>query len=621
MKGGLKPIVRIKCKKQYQVTYTEFALNLIRDTLAKLNIPKLKKGGDFVTDFTSWIKMYADPIHDFKMSHKTINKSLIQKLLIRMYNNILEKTPSDFENQVLIRLLKDPNTYQGISLKHCQFYRLKEDTDMDLDDESLWKHIEESFNQIDPNVGIKFYILNANIQGTGTKEFTHEYKKIVPLSAYWDPFKASEIDFIVNKRDFYNKIYDQINNELYVATKIRFRIEEGKTSREIIFHLQAPNNHEKTISIERQGFSIKEIKLAIDELSNKEDISNEILKELIDFLKQNNASINEIISFLLVLKMSGDMGCVYFIKELDKFRGEIRFNDTIVDFNVQNKPITFLYTTDRLAGAAAIANNVKCVIRCKPLNDSFICQFTGSKSKLHDSMYEPYLDVLENICKIDFRQLNEYQRDHALFTSYFRLFVATFPGHHFTVKHKHRGTEFSQEVLNRLEFTEQPIQNDDDRVKHILAILSLYELKNKLGSVIEYILKEHLRKAEHIISLQFLNSIYRESHFFDPLLQFFMDTLIIPNESIKEFVYKYITHEIETHIGLAFTKNYHSLLDMREKEKEINTEELEEDIGMIDAQIYKDQQKQRRQQKQSNTSRSKKSKNKYEDDPDYVPSD
>lgn len=619
MKGGLEPQVRIKCKKQYQVTYTEFALNLIKDTLAKMNIPKLKKGGNFVSDFTSWIKMYADPIHDFRMSHKTMNKSLIQKLLIRTYNTILQRTPSDFENQVLIRLLKDPNTLQGISLKHCQFYRLREDTDMDLDDESLWRHIEDSFNQIDPNVAIKFYVLNATIQGTGSREFTHEYKKITPLSAYWDPFKATQIDFKVNNPDFYHRIYDQVSDELFVATKIRFRIEEGQSARDIIFHLQAPNGHHKTVKLERQGFSVKEIKLAIDQLSNRQNISNEILKEMITFLHQNTALTEGIISFLLVLKMSGDMGCVYFVKELDKFRGQAQFNDTIVDFKVRNKPITFLYTTDRLAGAAAIANNVKCVIRCKPLNDSFICQYTGSRSKLHDSMYEPYFDVLENICKIDFRRLHEAERDHALFTSYFRLFVATFPGHHFTVRHRHPGADFSQEVLGRLEFTEEPIKDDDDRVKHILGILSLYELKHKLGNIIEYILREHLRKAEHIISLQFLNSLYKESHFFDPLLEFFMDTLIIPNESIKEFVYKYITHEIHTHIGLAFTQNYHSLLDMREKEKEIDTQELEEDIGMIDAQIYKDQKK----PKKSDASVSKKAvtKKKYEDDSDYVPSD
>lgn len=617
MRGGLKqrPIVRIRCKKQYQVTYTEFALHLIRDTLATLDIPKLKKGGDFVSDFTSWIKMYADPIHDFRMTHKSMNKSLIEKLLIRMYHSILERTPADFENQVLIRLLKDPNTHQGISLKHCQFYRLREDTDMDLNDQSLWTHIEESFDQIDPNVAIKFYILNAPIQGTGSRDFTHHYQRITPLAAYWDSFKSTQMNFKINNKEFYHKIYDEINRELFAATKIRFRIDEGETPQQVVFHIEAPNRAFHTIKIDRRGFTAPEIRTAISELSSKIEISNEYLKDIIGFLKKNGSTPEQIISLLLVLKMSGDMGCVLFLKELDKYAGHVKFNDTVIDYNVRNKPITFLYTTDRLAGAAAIANNVKCVIRCKPLDDSFICQYTGSKSKLHDSMYEPYLDVLENICNIDFRQLNERERDHALFTSYFRLFVATFPGQHFTVKHKHPGAEFSHEVSKLLEFTEEPIKNDDDRVKHILAILSLYELKNKLGSVIEYILKEHLRKSVHIISLKFLNSVYKESHFFDPLLQFFMDTLIIPNESIKEYVYKYIIHEIEKHIGLAFTRNYHSLLDMREKEKEVSTGELEQDIGMIDAQIYKEE------HKKPPASKSTRRKKKYEYDPDYVPSD
>lgn len=265
-------------------------------------------GGNFVSDFNSWIKTEADPIHDFKMSHKNFNKSISKKLLIRTYDEILKRKSVDFENEILIRLLQDPNTDQGISLKYCRFYKLTEEAE----ETSLWKKIEDEFDNIDQNVRIKFYILNASIRGTGSRDFTQEYKKITPLSVYWDPLPARPINFRTeNNEEFNNILYDEINKELHAATGIRFRINEGDNNKEIILSLETPDRSFMEYKMDRQGFSVNEIKRTIEQIANKEVITEPTLKMIITFLRNNGSNDNDIISFLLICKMSGDIGSVY----------------------------------------------------------------------------------------------------------------------------------------------------------------------------------------------------------------------------------------------------------------------------------------------------------------------
>lgn len=620
MKGG---ITKIKPKINTKLFY-DFSLNLIKDTIIS-NLPEIKykdkqSGGNFVDDFNTWIKIIADPVHDFKMEHLNFDKSITENLLIRLYNDILIRTPTDYENSILIKLLQDPNTNQGISLKYCRFYTIDDDDEI-ITKKYLWENIEKEYDKIDQNVRIKFYILNASIRGTGSREFTQEYKKIIPLSVYWDPFKASSINFnILNNLDFYNTLYDEICKELYEATKIRFRIHEGDNDKQILLSIEAPNNSVLNYKLNRQGFSVNEIKITIEELNNNLDITIDELRDLIIFLQKNGSNKNDIISFLLICKMSGDIGCVYFIKLLDMYNGNVSFNNKEIDYNVINKPITFLYTSDRLCASCAIANDVKCVVTCKPLTTSYICQYVGSKGTFDESIYEPYYDILQKITGTNFRILTQEQKDYELFVKFFYIFVATFPDLKYEIKQQYQTTLFSQEVSRKLEFIEEPIKTDDDRVKHILAIIAMNDIKKNLNTIISYIIKTHLSKQKikwDLISLNYLKVLYKKYNsinLFDPLLQFFMSTLIIPNETIKEFIYKYIIDQIEINIGISLTRNYKSLILLYEhkKSQDTNIQQHTLDTGMLDVNLYKDDKK----HSKIKVKRTKK----YDKDPDYIPS-
>lgn len=596
MKGGLSK--RVSKKKSQEITFNEFALHLIRDSIIS-NLPIITKkykqsGGNFVSDFNSWLKTEAEPVHDFKRKHEVFDKSISEKLLIRTYHDILTRNTSDFENSILIKILQDPNLPQGISLKFCRFYKLN-------DEQSLWEKIEKSFDALDENSRLKFYLLNAPISGTGSRDFTNEYIKIVPLSAYWDPFKSSGVNFtILNDDEFYNKIYNEINKELYIATKIGFQINQGETEKQIILSLAAPNGIIVNYTLDRQGFSVDEIKTAIDELSNSVKISNDDLRHMITFLKNNDASTKDIISFLLVCKMSGDIGCVYFLKEISKYNGNVKFNKSEIDFNVQNKPIMFLYTIDRLCGSCAISNDVKCVIKYKPIveNEAYICQYVGSKGTLDESVFEPYYSIISQICGYDFRTLTSQQKNTELSKIYYRQFNAKFPGLMITP------------------------ETNDDIIRYLLAIISLNDLEKNLTATIKYIVNHHLKKQKlnaTMFSLGFLKSFYthlQTDNFFDPLLQYFMSTLIIPNESIQKHIYNVISNEIKKHIGIELTDNYKMLTVLRESpEKNVATFPEEKlDMGMTDAVVGESSKKQK-------PKKEIKKKKKSSSESEYVPSE
>ena len=594
MKGGLTRTKTII--KNYEIQYDEFCLGLIRDSLVTkpLYFTHSKKnksiGGNFVDDITSWIKIYAEPYHDFKLEHKNVATNLITHLLVRMYHDILVRTPTNFENQILLRMLKDPNTEQGISLKYCRFYKFDEDGKI----EDLWNTLEQAYDELDPNVQLKLYILNATISGTGSRDFTTAYQQIVPLAAYWDPFRAPKIDFRVNDTTFYDELYSDLTRELFVATKILFKLQEHhKSSTKIILTITRESTS-KDFELHRQGFSIKELKDAIENVKVKtiDKIEDEDLKNIIYFLNESGAKKNDIISFLLVCKMTGDIGTVLFIKHIDKYVGKIKYKKHEFDYNVTNKPITFLYTIDRLAASAAIANNVKCVVKCKPFKDNFICQYLGSYSAFSSSVYEPYFDILQTICEVNFRPLDDTTRDATLMQKYFEKFVATFSVQNYSVNATSNITTFSLGVLGTLTFTPEQISSPDDRIKHIIGLITLHEWKDKLTKVIKYVIKEHVKTKINVINLRTLNAYYKKEDFFDPLLQFFMDTLLLPNESIKQFVYRKLTHEIKKQIGLEFTDNYRMLQELlEEKIKDMNEMDIDEtvpeDMAMLPARIFR----------------------------------
>lgn len=559
VKGGFKELqLSVKKKKYEEILFTDYAIDLIKDTILA-NLPDISEegditkpingGGNFIDDFNSWIKIIADPYHDFKpKKHEFDTTALKEPFLIRSYQNILDRSASSLENAVLIKILQDVNPIQGISLKYCRFYK-KVDNRYD---ETLWKNLEQNFDAIDKDSIFKFYILNATIQGTGSAEFKQLYRKIVPLSAYWDPFKASNINFkiIGNSNFFYDSIYYEISKELYAATGIRFTINETDNTKSINLVITAPNQAQSSFIINRQGFSIKEINIAISELSNDETISLKILSYIIEFLKENGADNLSIISFLLVCKMSGDIGCVYFIKNIDKSTHTVKYDkDTEpIELNVKNKPIIFLYTTDKLCGALAIANNVKCVVQSSPLNEEvYLCQYVGSKGILDKTVLDPYYDIIYDIVQKDdpTYDLNNVEND--LPKIYIKQFNKIF------MNKEYKLDEISSIFI---------IRSPDDLIRYVIAIVSLKDFKEKLKNTLNYIIKKHLKKQKHnvfLLSLSHIKSLYNTLHsdkFFDPLLQYFIDILIIPNEDIKKYIYDYISKEIKKNIGISLTDNY-----------------------------------------------------------------
>lgn len=634
-KGGFKKkTTKTKPSITKEITFNEFSLDLIKDTIiSKLPIWEMDAGLDagldmnfnrskgerkekqsggtnyFVEDFNSWLKIEADPLHDFKMKHQFDTKYLSEKLLIRTYHDILERTSTDFENSILIRIIQDPNPSQGISLKYCRFYKLKsagrgaDNEDTNMEEQSLWERLESNFDAIDRDSHFKFYILNAPISGTGSREFTGAYRKIVPLSSYWDPFKASGINFKIaeNSDAFYDNLYDDICKELYTATGISFRVHEvhevrrtEKGAQNILLIVHAPNGNTQTFPLNRQGFTVNEIINTIDQMSNNKSITtNDDLRNIVRFLAENGAKIQDIISFLLVCKMSGDVGCVYFLRNVAMPRKTIKAqyeDQPVIDFNVKNKPIMFLYTTDRLCGAIAIANDVKCVIKYKPLTEVFLCQYVGGGGSgssgnggFHEDVLEPYYEVINRICGYDLSLMSQEQKKIDLPKIYIKQFNKIFMNKTFNlhdIPHILHGPGGIREA------------SDDEIIKYIIAIISLKDLKENLENTLEYIVRVHLKSQKlniTLLSISHIKALYntiQKDGFFDPLLQYFMTTLIIPNEDIQKYVYNYISKKIKEKIGISLTDNYKMMSVLKQPLPEtqnvaINQQE-QLDIGMTD---------------------------------------
>lgn len=646
-KGGFRKITtKMKPSITKEITFNAFSLDLIRDTIiSKLPIWEMDAGLDagmdfnrnkgkrkekqsggtnyFVEDFNSWLKIEADPVHDFRRKHQFDTKYLSEKLLIRTYHDILERTSTDFENSVLIKIIQDPNPSQGISLKYCRFYKIKsaenaataENEESDAEERSLWQKLESNFDAIDRDSHFKFYILNAPISGTGTREFTGAYRKIVPLSAYWDPFKASAINFKIaeNSDAFYDSLYDDICKELYAATRISFRLREAHGAREahgsqtekatqnILLIVHAPNGNTQTFPLNRQGFSVHEIKDTIEQMSNNIFITNDYLRTIIRFLAENGAKIQDVISFLLVCKMSGDVGCVYFLRNVAMPRKTIKAQyqkQPVIDFNVKNKPIMFLYTTDRLCGAIAIANDVKCVIKYRPLSDMFLCQYVGgsvgngsngANNRFDESVFEPYYEVINGICGYDLSLMSRAQKKIDLPKIYIKQFNMIFMNKTFNLH--------DIPDLHGLDGIREA--SDDDIIKYIIAIISLKDLKDNLENTLKYIVRAHFKayKAQKgditLLSISHIKALYntlQKDGFFDPLLQYFMTTLIIPNEDIQKYVYNYISKKIKEKIGISLTDNYKMINVLKQPLPEtqnvaINENEEQQenlDVGMTD---------------------------------------
>ena len=589
MIGGLNTNkTKPKIKKHYsEITFNEYSLSLISEYIIETlpDLLKLKKsssltvGGDgFLDEFNSWLKYIADPYHDFKpINHEVLPVDFIKgRSLIRMYQDILDRSPTaSFENLVLIKILQEPNLDQGIPLKYCRFYK-KTDKEYDAD---IWKKLEDNFDAIDMDSIFKFYILNATIPGTGSARFTQVYNKIVPLSAYWDTFRASEINFRIlgaGTEAFYDSIYyNDICNELYYGTGIKFSLNENTDPKNIDFIISIGTASAKFI-IHRQGFTIIEIQRTINELKTNQVISEPNLKNIIDFLKSASPDVsnNAIISFLLVCKMSGDIGCVYFIKKVQDSSYKIKYNETVFDLNVANKPIIFLYTRDKLCGALSIANDVKCVVESSPLKDKevYLCQYVGSKGTFEESILEPYYKLLNP----NFKNLSDNEKITSLINTYIREFNKVF-------KVSHVATNKDFEI----------VVSPDILIRYIIGLTSLKDYETNFDKTITFIINKHLnkqKKSVFLLSLTQLKALYdklQTSNFFDPLLTYFMDILIIPNENIKKIIYDSITKRIKDSIGISLTDNYHSVNALLRRKEKVNNNPASDtlDTAMLDPQM------------------------------------
>ena len=145
MKGGLG-----KSKKTLYTTYIDFALGIL---IERINIrersSKVTGGSEtFKDDFTSWIKMRAEPMHDFGETHPTF--TLQNEILLRTYDNILKYNRTNLDDQILLALIQDLRTPHGISVKYIRFYKkvkaLSSSEDEMTDLNQIWNNVESAFD-------------------------------------------------------------------------------------------------------------------------------------------------------------------------------------------------------------------------------------------------------------------------------------------------------------------------------------------------------------------------------------------------------------------------------------------------------------------------------------------
>jgi hypothetical protein len=186
MKGGLS-----KTKtKTYSIntTFNDFAINILSESIIAQEQGRRTQsaGAGFKDDFSTWLKMFADPIHDFNRTHPGFN--LHNQRLFRIYDNILKYQRKSLEDEILLALLQDTRASHAISLKYMRFYKkpivqptitvIDDDTEM-VDINQIWVNVESAFGEYND----KFYIFNSAITGLGTKD---QFAEIV--SVYYELF-------------------------------------------------------------------------------------------------------------------------------------------------------------------------------------------------------------------------------------------------------------------------------------------------------------------------------------------------------------------------------------------------------------------------------------------------
>jgi len=549
MKGGLG-----KSKKTLYTTYIDFALGIL---IEGINIREGSSnwqitGGNetFKDDFTSWIKMRAEPMHDFGETHPTFR--LQNEILLRTYDNILKYNRTNLEDQVLLALIQDLRTPHGISAKYIRFYKkvktLSSSEDEMTDLNQIWNNVESAFDAGMDGTGTnrnKFFIFNSSITGISLKDqfSPASYRRITALPVLWDSVASKHtIDFSIkdNSDAFYDTIYHKVHTELYNITGIQLAIRE--VNRKIMMTIYIPAiSAEKSFVLQNKGFPIPTIRYAVNAVLNGEtlDKSKEITP-IVEFLQEAGVFTRNIVSFLLVCKMSGDAGQVEFLRRISSYTGDIilynkKASET-VKLNSQNKDLYFLYTGDRLCAANAIVNGVKCVFGYS----GYIAQFLGSESTFDViNFLDPYLPIIQKALRLtgssqyatDVFSMSHDDKFTAIVSLYYNLFSIIF-------NHTRAAIIIHQSQKPRTGTV-------DSFVRYVIALGGLVAIHEDYEKILNTIIRKYFSSRTQEWSLLTLEKMF-ETDAFDPLLTFFTNILIIPDEEdeLRRQVYTFLSEKL-----------------------------------------------------------------------------
>jgi len=614
-RGGFR--TEVKSKKETQCSFNTFALNIIKecivDALPPLSMKHIRQsagGKDFQDAFTTWLKIFADPFHDFAQ-HTDLKQmardnpfhsgfiekqDVSQTILVRTYHDLLLSHQAKvFEPGVLVRLLQDMNGPHGISLKYTRFYvKQKEATKDTAPDLKTWETIEDNFDHLGDTTK-KYYIMNAPIKQVRTSILSHNYQKIVPLAAYWDSVKASSsgINFQINDATFYDALYENVNRELFVGTGIKLRIHETNDNKVVKVTVTSNTDVTKVFLLDRIGYPIKDLRDAIICVNEQRinDINEDKLRHMVLFLKKNGASSTDLISFLLTCKMSGDAGVVEFVKQINRFSGIAQVNGKEETFLDRDRTLVFVITGDSLCAANAIANDVMVVFNFKTsvyVQDEdanvYFAQYLGSGAAFDmDAFLEPYYDGIDAAVGMiethrkhySFRDLPSEQKVIDIQGIYHALFKTVFV-----------------DVPHNPMITWTPSRSQssplDMFVRCVIAVNQLTTFRSDFDDAIDYIIRVHFKKhkvSRQVINfhnLQSLYTFYDSSRFFDPLLMFFKDVLVIPNAQLQHAMYNYLQSELQKRLRISLTTNVEIINAMLDPSGPPQVY-LPQDSGMIDA--------------------------------------
>lgn len=611
MRGGLK------YKKQSAptpISSVSFSIKLISssivDSVVAVAAASRVNGGanQFYKDISYYLSNKVDPVHDFKELgvHPLYNDTLAGNPRVIPY---IDKD----ESEILALLLHDPNLPQGIASKYTRYYDLETDESM-----NIWREIDNGFNQLGGEHAKKFCVWNASIANAGARELDTSYTKIVPLPLRWDPVRSGAINFTVGKSqidsdNFYNSVYSGVFDTLHRVTGIKVQLHENRSTDPVSINIiiTLPQSAPVQFVLDDNGFSIDDILHALEIVANKgvrlDDLENETLKQILQYLG-TRVSSDALISFLLTCKMSGDLGCVKFVKRLSLKGTPVYLNGVEQQTAVRNKPIVFLYTGDRLCASQAIVNDTKCVFK----HNGYVCQYLSTKYKFDVNVFIiAYEEDLRSACQLVPECSYDLLTTIGVIPFVEALYNACF------------------QTIVKVQSSQFKIATEEDFVRCVISISAFVSIKRDLKRDLNAIVKKYtdvFRQETFLISLELIQPMYeykRVHGFFDPLVRYLHQAMFMPNEEFKKKVYDYIRKQIHDKLKIVLSDNFKVLEDRMPVTNESSTNEDEfVDDEMLDSAQQQAQKKPKKPVKpKAKSSKKKKNSSDSGSDPDYVPSE